>query len=297
VESEDDRMTAAARSTPDQQWLDQRWTVNLSILFTELPLLDRPAAAAAAGFDAAELWWTLDGPTPPDRELDALRRAFTDAGVQLTGLNFDAGDMAAGSKGLLSRPAESQQFRDNIAVAVGLADSLGCKALNALYGNRVEGLDLRVQDELALENLSLAAHAAGGIGAILLVEALNAPEAPQYALLSSKDAVAVVDQVNAATGLGNTYFLCDLYHLARNGEDLAAAIETHADRIGHVQIADSPGRHQPGTGDLDFANLTARLDAVGYAGRIGLEYKPPAGVASADTFAWLPRELRGGERG
>ena len=287
-----DRMTAAARN-----WLDQRWTVNLSILFTELPLLERPAAAAAAGFDAAELWWTLDGPTPPDRDLDDLRRAFTDAGVQLTGLNFDAGNMAAGSKGLLSRPADSQQFRDNIAVAVGLADSLGCKALNALYGNRVEGLDLRVQDELALENLSLAAHATHGIGAVLLVEALNAPEAPQYGLLSAKDAVAVVDQVNTATGLGNTYFLCDLYHLARNGEDLAAVIETYADRIGHVQIADAPARNQPGTGELDFADLTSRLDAVGYGGRIGLEYKPAAGVASADTFGWLPRGLRGSSRG
>jgi hydroxypyruvate isomerase len=287
-----DRMTTAA--APD--WLDQRWTVNLSTLFTELPLVERPAAAAAAGFDAAEIWWTLDGPTPPQAELDALRRAFTEAGVQLTGLNFDAGNMAAGSKGLLSRPDGSQQFRANIAVAVGLADSLGCRALNALYGNRVEGLDLAVQDALALENLSLAAHAAHGIGATLLVEALNEPEAPQYALLSSEAAVAVVDQVNAATGLGNAAFLCDLYHLARNGEDLPKAIERYADRIGHVQIADAPNRNQPGTGTLDFADLLGRLDAVGYQGRIGLEYKPAAGVASADTLGWLPRELRGSAR-
>ena len=287
-----DRMTTAAAHA----WLDQRWTVNLSTLFTELPLVERPAAAAAAGFDAAEIWWTLDGPTPPQSELDALRRAFTDAGVQLTGLNFDAGNMAAGSKGLLSRPDDSQQFRDNIAVAVGLADSLGCRALNALYGNRVEGLDLAVQDDLALRNLSLAAQATQAIGGILLVEALNAPEAPQYALLSSKDAVAVVDAVNEATGLGNTYFLCDLYHLARNGEDLPQVIEQYAGRIGHVQIADAPQRNQPGTGELDFADLLGRLDTVGYQGYIGLEYKPAAGVASADTLGWLPRELRGSAR-
>ena len=287
-----DRMTTAAAHA----WLDQRWTVNLSTLFTELPLVERPAAAAAAGFDAAEIWWTLDGPTPPQSELDALRRAFTDAGVQLTGLNFDAGNMAAGSKGLLSRPDDSQQFRDNIAVAVGLADSLGCRALNALYGNRVEGLDLAVQDDLALENLSLAAQATQAIGGILLVEALNAPEAPQYALLSSKDAVSVVDAVNEATGLGNTYFLCDLYHLARNGEDLPQVVEQYADRIGHVQIADAPQRNQPGTGELDFADLLGRLDTVGYQGYIGLEYKPAAGLASADTLGWLPRELRGSAR-
>ncbi len=284
----------AANAAPS--WLDQRWTVNLSILFTELPLLERPAAAAAAGFDSAELWWTLDGPTPPQSELDALRRAFTDAGVRLTGLNFDAGDMAAGSKGLLSRPDEVLQFRENIPVAVALADSLGCRALNALYGNRIDGLDPQVQDELALENLALAAQAANGIGAVLLVEALNAPEAPQYGLLSSKDAVAVVDQVNAHTGLGNARFLCDLYHLARNGEDLPQVIETYADRIGHVQVADAPGRNQPGTGSLDFADLFGRLDAVGYTGHIGLEYKAPAGLAGGDTLGWLPRELRGGER-
>ncbi|QMU68699.1 TIM barrel protein [Streptacidiphilus sp. P02-A3a] len=277
-------------------WLDQRWTVNLSTLFTELPLVERPAAAAAAGFDSAEIWWTLDGPTPPRTVLDELRAAFTDAGVRLTGLNFDAGDMAAGSKGLLSRPADSQRFRDNIAVAVSLADSLGCRALNALYGNRVEGLELKVQDDLALENLVLAARAAHSIGATLLVEALNEPEAPQYALLSSQSAVAVVDTVNAATGLGNAAFLCDLYHLARNGEDLPKVIDRYADRIGHVQIADAPGRNQPGTGTLDFGDLFGRLDTAGYQGLIGLEYKPAAGTASADTLGWLPRELRGSAR-
>lgn len=273
-------------------WLNQRWTVNLSILFTEFPLLERPAAAAALGFDAAELWWTLDGPTPPDRELDALRRAFVDAGVQLTGLNFDAGDMAAGDKGLLSRPADSQRFRDNIAVAAGLAQSLGCKALNALYGNRVDGLSIEEQDELALENLALAARAAHDIGAILLVEALNAPEAPRYGLLSSADAVAVVDAVNADTGLGNTRFLADLYHLARGGEDPAKAIAAYADRIGHVQIADTPGRGHPGTGDLDFPSLLGQLEAVGYDGYIGLEYKPLPGTPSVDNFSWLPHALR-----
>ena len=142
-------------------WLDQRWTVNLSILFTDLPLTGRPAAAAALGFDAAELWWTLDGPTPPSAELDALRRAFTDAGVQLTGLNFDAGNMAGGDKGLVCRPADRQRFRDNIAVAVGLADSLGCRALNALYGNRPADVPVSAQDQLALENLVLESPRTG----------------------------------------------------------------------------------------------------------------------------------------
>jgi len=274
-------------------WLDQRWTVNLSILFTDLPLTERPAAAAALGFDAAELWWTLDGPTPPEKELDAVRRAFIDAGVQLTGLNFDAGNMAGGDKGLVCRPADRQRFRDNIAVAVELANSLGCRALNALYGNRPADVPVEVQDQLALENLVLAAHAAAGVGAIVLVEALNAPEAPQYGLLSSADAVAVVDAVNEVTGLGNAKFLADLYHLARGGEDPAKAVDAYADRIGHVQLADNPGRGYPGSGSLDFPALLGRLDAVGYQGYIGLEYKA---LPHIDNFAWLPRELRSAAR-
>lgn len=274
-------------------WRDQRWTVNLSILLTDLPLTERPAAAAALGFEAAELWWTLDGPTPPDQELEALRRAFTDSGVRLTGLNFDAGNMAGGDKGLVCRPADRQRFRDNIAVAVGLADSLGCRALNALYGNRPPDVPLGEQDRLALDNLVLAAHAAAGIGAVLLIEALNAAEAPQYGLLGSADAVAVVDAVNGVTGLGNAKFLADLYHLARGGEDPGKAIEAYADRIGHVQIADNPGRGHPGSGSLDFPALLGRLDAAGYRGWIGLEYKPLPGV---DNFAWLPRELRSAAR-
>ncbi|MER5639505.1 TIM barrel protein [Kitasatospora sp. NPDC002227] len=267
------------------------YTVNLSILFSELPLLERPAAAAAAGFTAAELWWPFgENHTPSQAELDELRKAFTDAGVQLTGLNF-LDDLSRGQRGTVSVPAERERFRENIAVTVSLAESLGTKALNALYGNRVAGVDPAEQDELALEHLTLAAQAAHSIGAILLVEALNKPESPDYPLVSAAAAVEVVDRVNAATGLGNAKFLCDLYHLSMNGEDLAAVIDTYADRFGHVQIADNPGRNEPGTGSLDFEDLFARLTAAGYQGRIGLEYRPANGV-SADSFEWLPRELR-----
>ncbi|MFD0276946.1 TIM barrel protein [Kitasatospora sp. NPDC127111] len=267
------------------------YTVNLSILFNELPLLERPAAAAAAGFTAAELWWPFGEEHAPSRaEQDALRKAFGDAGVQLTGLNF-LDDLSKGARGTVSVPSERERFRANVPVAAELAASLGTKALNALYGNRIEGVDPAEQDALALENLVLAARAAHEIGAILLIEALNRPESPDYPLVSAAAAVDVVDKVNAATGLGNAKFLCDLYHLAKNGEDLAAVIDTYADRFGHVQIADTPGRNEPGTGELDFEDLFARLAAAGYTGRIGLEYRPSTGV-SADSFEWLPRELR-----
>ncbi|MFF0199833.1 TIM barrel protein [Streptomyces sp. NPDC005017] len=272
---------------------DQRFNVNLSILFTELPLLERPAAAAAAGFTAVELWWPwIDTPAPGRSELDGLRKAVEDAGVQLTGLNFYAGRLPGPDRGALSVPGEeSERFRANVEVAAGFAQSLGCTALNALYGNRVAGVDPAEQDALALENLALAARAADRIGAVLLIEALNRPESPAYPLVSAPAAVAVVDRVNEATGLGNARFLMDLYHLAMNGEDLPSVIEAHAAKTGHVQIADNPGRGAPGTGSLPLADLLGRLRKAGYDGWVGLEYKP-GDRPSAEAFDWLPAEAR-----
>lgn len=222
---------------------DQRFTVNLSILFTELPLLERPAAAAEAGFGAVELWWPwVDSPVPPRSGLDALRTAIEDAGVRLTGLNFYAGQLPGPDRGALSVPGEeSERFQANVEVAAGFAESLGCRALNALYGNRVDGVDPAEQDALALENLVLAARAAHRIGAVLLIEALNRPESPHYPLVSAPAAVGVVERVNAATGLGNARFLMDLYHLAMNGEDLP-----HGDRPLRGPDRACADRRQPG---------------------------------------------------
>ncbi|WP_330263586.1 TIM barrel protein [Streptomyces griseorubiginosus] len=269
---------------------EQRFNVNLSILFTELPLLERPAAAAAAGFTAVELWWPwIDTPTPEQAELDALKRAIEDAGVQLTGLNFYAGELPGPDRGALSIPGEeSERFRANIDVAADFAGSLGATALNALYGNRVEGVDPAEQDALALENLVLAARAADRIGAILLIEALNKPESPRYPLVSAPAAVGIVDKVNAASGLGNARFLMDLYHLSMNGEDLPAVIEEFTPKTGHVQIADNPGRGAPGTGTLPLEELLGLLAKAGYDGWVGLEYKP-GDRPSSEAFDWLAR--------
>lgn len=269
---------------------EQRFNVNLSILFTELPLLERPAAAAASGFTAVELWWPwIDTPTPEQSELDALKRAIEAAGVQLTGLNFYAGELPGPDRGALSLPGEeSERFRANIDVAADFAGSLGTKALNALYGNRVDGVDPAEQDALALENLVLAAHAADRIGAVLLIEALNKPESPRYPLVSAPAAVGIVDKVNAASGLGNARFLMDLYHLSMNGEDLPAVIDEFTPKTGHVQIADNPGRGAPGTGTLPLEELLGRLAKAGYDGWVGLEYKP-GDRPSSEAFDWLSR--------
>jgi hydroxypyruvate isomerase len=265
------------------------YEVNCSILFTELPLPKRPAAAREAGFDAVEFWWPFAVAVPSDHEVDRYIRSVTDAGVRLAGLNFFAGDMAGGDRGLVSWPARSGEFRDNVEVTIGIGERLGCRAFNALYGNRVADADPAAQDELATENLALAGRAAGRIGGTVLVEPVSA--APRYPLLTAADAVGVIDRVAAETGVASLGFLCDLYHLAVNGDDLDQVVATYGDRVGHVQIADAPGRNEPGTGELDLDRYLAKLAAAGYDGWVGLEYKPSG--ASADSFAWLPRERRG----
>jgi hydroxypyruvate isomerase len=265
------------------------YEVNCSILLTELPLLERPAAAREAGFDAVEFWWPFAVAVPADGEVEAFVRAVGDAGVRLVGLNFFAGDMPGGDRGLVSWPARSGEFRDNVEVTVGIGERLGCRAFNALYGNRVEGADPAAQDDLAVENLAFAGRAAARIGGTALVEPVSG--APRYPLRTAADAVGVIDRVAGETGVGNLGLLCDLYHLAVNGDDLDRVITTYGDRVAHVQIADAPGRHEPGTGTLDLDRHLGALTAAGYRGWVGLEYVPSR--TSADSFAWLPRERRG----
>jgi hydroxypyruvate isomerase len=265
-----------------------RYAVNCSILFTELPLLDRPAAAKAAGFDAVELWWPFEAAVPDDAQVGLFERAIRDSGVQLVGLNFAAGDMPGGDRGLVSWPERSQEFRDNVAVTVGIGERLGCRAFNALYGNRVDGVDPAAQDDLGAENLALAANAAATIGATVLVEPVSG--ADRYPLLTAADAVDVITRVEQDAGVSNVGLLADLYHLAVNGDDVDKVIAAQADRIAHVQIADSPGRNEPGTGTLPILRQVEDLYVGGYDGWVGLEYKPSS--TTAQSFDWLRRDAR-----
>ncbi len=266
--------------------------VNCSILFTELPLLQRPAAAKAAGFAAVEFWWPFAESVPAPADVEAFSSAIEDAGVQLVGLNFAAGDMPAGDRGLVSWVGREEEFRANIAVAVGIGERLGVRAFNALYGNRIENVAPREQDAVAVANLTAAAHAASSIGALVLIEPVSG--APRYPLLTAADVLTVIDTVHATSGVTNVRLLADLYHLAVNGDDVEAVITAHAGRIGHVQIADAPGRHEPGTGNLPLQRYLDSLAAAGYAGWVGLEYIP--GTTTARSFDWLPHDRRGPDR-
>ena len=260
------------------------YTVNCSILLTELPLLERPAAAKAAGFDAVEFWWPFDTSVPGDDQVTGFENAIIDAGVQLTGLNFNAGNMPGGDRGLASWPERSTEFQDNIDVVAGIGERLGCKAFNALYGNRIDGESPGKQDEIGAENLATAAAGVARIGGTVLLEPVSG--APRYPLLTAQDALKVIARVTAESGATNIKLLADFYHLAVNGDDVEAVIENHAKDFGHIQIADNPGRGAPGTGELPLGEWIARSRALGYTGYIGLEYKEPRESA----FSWAIRQ-------
>lgn len=194
--------------------------------------------------------------------------------MQLVSLNAYGGNLSSGERGLASVPGREAEFRDSLDVASAMLQAMGCPALHVLYGLR-DGSDPARQDELAAEHLTLAA----GAVPVVLVEALSRVD--RYPLRTSADVVRVLDRV----GLPDVRMLCDVHHLADNGEDPVEVIRRHAHRIGHVQVADVPDRHQPGTGSLDLAGCLGALEEVGYAGWVGLEYVPLG--PSADSFAWL----------
>jgi hydroxypyruvate isomerase len=244
-----------------------RFSANISILFTEVPFLQRFAAARSAGLDAVELWW------PRGEDPDAVAASAAESGAEVVLLNFDAGDMPAGDRGLLSDPARQDEFRANVPVALGLADKLGCSQLNALVGFG----DLA----LARKNVAWAADAAAEHGADVMIEAVNTFENGPYLLSHTRDAADFIRSV----GRENVRLQYDAYHMQRMEGNLTATIAEHIDLIGHIQIADSPGRGEPGTGEIDYGYVLRRIDELGYDRWIGLEYKPTR--PTVESLDWM----------
>lgn len=247
---------------------------NVSLLFGELPFAERFAAARAAGFETVECWWPFPTADPDQSTVDELLSTVDKAGVQLVGMNFFAGDMPSGERGVLSDPDRRDEYRASLAVVKQVAERTGCRVFNALYGARRPGLAEQTQRETARRNLA-EADLPGG--ARVVVEALTIGENGDYPLTTCAD----LDELAAATGAG---ILFDTYHLTNNGEDLLAAIDRYADRIAHVQVADSPGRHEPGTGGIDFAAVLQALHQHGYPGLIAAEYRPTG--PTIDGLRW-----------
>lgn len=274
-------MTAAPVNPASPHTL--KYLANCSTLFTEFPLLERPAAAKAAGFDAVEFWWPFDRAVPSGPAVRRFVSAIHSSGVKLVGLNFYAGDLGGGDFGLVSIPARTIEFRDSVDAAVDIGQQLHVEVFNALYGNRIGGLSEAEQDHVATENLHFASRAVEEIGARVLVEPISGQG--QYPLRSAADVNAVLQRVRA-DGCQNVRFLFDIYHLATNGEDIASAIEDFGDQVGHVQVADVPGRGEPGSGHLDIGRHLRSLSLAGYHGWVSLEYRPTTGN-TRESLRWL----------
>jgi hydroxypyruvate isomerase len=273
-------------------WLQSQ--ANISLLFGEVPFERRPAAAAAAGFAAIECWWPFAGAAPTSGQIDAFVAAVADAGVQLRTMNFFAGDMAGGQRGIASQPDRRAEFDDSVAIAVDIGARLGVTGFNALYGNRRPGLSGVAQNEAALQALAVATEQADAIGATVLVEPVSGVEA--YPLKLAADALTVIRGVRERKCRGQIAMLADLYHLTVNGDDITRLIAHHVDQIGHVQVADAPGRHEPGTGHAPIVELVDLLASAGYTGGVGLEYVPAGDTVAG--LAWLRHLVPSfGERG
>ena len=261
-----------------------RFSANVSILFKEVPFLERFDQAVEAGFSAVEFWW------PSGEDLDAVEEAVRDADLEVALFNFDAGDMPNGDRGLAGDPEREGRFRENVPVALELARKLGCQRLNALLGHEIAGMDREEQLALARRNVGFAADEAAKFNVEVLVEAVNTFENGPYLLYATAQAVGFVESV----GRENVKVQHDLYHMQRMEGNLVANLREHVGIIGHVQIADSPGRGELGTGEIRYPYVLAVLEDLGYSGYVGLEYNPTT-ETTAESLSWLPRELRGSE--
>jgi len=251
-----------------------RFAANLTMLFTEQPFLDRFAAAAGAGFKAVEFLF----PYPFDKA--DLKSALTTNGLSLVLHNLPAGNWEKGERGIACDPSRSAEFREGVAKAIDYATALGCKQLNCLAGI-VAPKDAETAHKTLVENLKFAAPALANAGLTLLLEPVNTRDIPGFFVNRTAQALAIIDEVGAP----NLKLQYDIYHSQVMEGDLTRTIETNLPRIGHIQLADNPGRHEPGTGEINFQYLLRRIDELGYAGWIGCEYKP-AGQTEAG-LGWL----------
>ena len=261
-----------------------RFSANVSILFKEVPFLERFGKAGEAGFSAVEFWW------PSGEDLGEVEAAIREAGLTVALFNFDAGDMPAGDRGLVGDPDRVGRFRENVPVALDLARRLGCGRMNVLAGHEKEGMDRQEQLALAGENVAFAADAAREAGITVMVEAVNTLENGPYLLYTTGQAVEFVESV----GRENVKIQHDFYHMQRMEGNLVATLQENIDTIGHVQVADSPGRGEPGTGEIHYPFVLAELERLGYEGYVGLEYNPTTRTTE-ESFGWLPGEGRGGD--
>ncbi len=241
-----------------------RFAANLTMLFAEVPFLDRFERAAKAGFEAVEFLF------PYAHKPEEIRQRLEAHGLKLVLHNLPAGDWDAGERGIACHPDRVNEFRGGVARGVDYAQALGVGQLNCLAGKAPDGVSEAALRETFVDNLRYAASALKNAGLKLLIEPINTFDIPGFYLNRTTQAVSLLDEV----GADNAHVQYDIYHAQRMEGELAVTMQKYLPRIGHIQLADNPGRNEPGTGEINYPFLFRLLDRLGYDGWIGCEYKP-----------------------
>jgi len=257
-----------------------RFAANLTMLFTEFPFLDRFERAARAGFKGVEFLF------PYAYQPRDIRARLDQFGLQLVLHNLPAGDWDAGERGIACHPARAAEFREGVERAIDYANALGVRQLNCLVGKTPADVPAAQVHETLVDNLHRASQRLKEAGIRLLVEPVNRLDIPGFHVHRTDQALALIDEV----GGDNLFLQYDIYHAQRTEGELAQTLRTHLPRIAHVQVADNPGRNEPGTGEINFPFLFGHLDRIGYQGWIGCEYKPA--VATEIGLDWIRRIAR-----
>ncbi len=254
-----------------------KFAANLTMLFNEVEFLDRFAAAAKAGFRGVEYLFPYAFPK------DALAEQLAEHGLTQVLHNLPAGDWAKGERGIACIPGREAEFRDGVGLAVSYAQALRCRQLNCLVGVAPKHAEASVLRATLVGNLRYAARELESAGVRLLVEPINTYDIQGFYLNRTDQTLALFSEV----GERNLWLQYDIYHMQRTEGELAATIAKHLDRIAHIQLADNPGRNEPGTGEINYDFLFHRLDELGYDGWIGCEYKPK--TSTLEGLGWLAR--------
>ena len=252
-----------------------KFAANLTMLFNEVDFLDRFAAAREAGFTGVEYLF------PYAYDKAALADRLSTHGLTQVLHNLPAGDWGAGERGIAVLPDRVEEFRAGVDTAIDYAKTLGCGQINCLAGIAPEGVDRGELHRTFVENLKFAADRLGAEGIRLLIEPINTRDIPGFFLNRTDQAKAILDEV----GSPNLFIQYDIYHMQIMEGDLAPTIAANLDRIAHIQLADNPGRHEPGTGEINYPFLFDHLDSIGYSGWIGCEYKPA--TTTTEGLGWF----------
>ncbi|WP_431222094.1 hydroxypyruvate isomerase [Serratia sp. L9] len=252
-----------------------KFAANLTMMFTEYPFMARFAAARKAGFDGVEYLFPYDFPVQ-----DIAQELATHQLTQVL-FNLPAGDWAQGERGIACLPERIDEFRSGVENAIVYAKALGCRRVNCLAGKKPDGLSTELANTTLVNNLTFAANRLAEHGIELVIEAINTRDIPGFLVNNSKQAADLIAQA----GRTNLRYQYDIYHMQIMEGDLAKTIERYLPIIGHIQLADNPGRHEPGTGEINYPFLFKHIDALGYDGWIGCEYVPANGTEAG--LGWL----------